>query len=85
MQFEHFRSLIQLGSLHKTPRLRNQESPTTSTSLLRASAPVPTFVRGKSGYLPFQPGGLDHAYVDVNDLKKPVSKRPHGANISTAI
>ncbi|KAF9225395.1 ATP-dependent RNA helicase [Gyrodon lividus] len=31
----------------------------TSTSMDRAPAPAATFVRGKSGYVPFQPGGLD--------------------------
>jgi antiviral helicase SKI2 len=31
----------------------------TSTSMDRAPAPVGNFVRGKSGYVPFKPGGLD--------------------------
>jgi antiviral helicase SKI2 len=31
----------------------------TSTSLSRAPGPSKTFVRGKSGYVPFWPGGLD--------------------------
>ncbi|KAG1774053.1 ATP-dependent RNA helicase [Suillus placidus] len=31
----------------------------TSTSMDRAPAPVANFVRGKSGYVPFKPGGLD--------------------------
>ncbi|KIL00999.1 hypothetical protein PAXRUDRAFT_762342 [Paxillus rubicundulus Ve08.2h10] len=31
----------------------------TSTSMDRAPAPAASFVRGKSGYVPFQPGGLD--------------------------
>ncbi|KAF9245735.1 ATP-dependent RNA helicase [Melanogaster broomeanus] len=31
----------------------------TSTSMDRAPAPPATFVRGKTGYVPFQPGGLD--------------------------
>ncbi|KIJ66348.1 hypothetical protein HYDPIDRAFT_86124 [Hydnomerulius pinastri MD-312] len=31
----------------------------TSTSMDRAPAPTANFVRGKSGYVPFQPGGLD--------------------------
>ncbi|KDQ12068.1 hypothetical protein BOTBODRAFT_189538 [Botryobasidium botryosum FD-172 SS1] len=36
----------------------------TSTSLSRAPAPASTFVRGKSGYVPFKPGGLEDAFVD---------------------
>ncbi|KAF8310553.1 ATP-dependent RNA helicase [Clavulina sp. PMI_390] len=41
----------------------------TSTSLLRDPAPASTFVRGKSGYLPFRPGGLDDVAIldDDND------------------
>ncbi|KAH7886164.1 ATP-dependent RNA helicase [Phlebopus sp. FC_14] len=35
----------------------------TSTSMDRAPAPISTFVRGKSGYIPFQPGGLDDAFM----------------------
>ncbi|KAG6335915.1 hypothetical protein ID866_3169 [Astraeus odoratus] len=31
----------------------------TSTSMERAPAPLTSFVRGKSGYMPFQPGGLE--------------------------
>jgi antiviral helicase SKI2 len=30
-----------------------------STSMGRAPAPINDFIRGKSGYLPFWPGGLD--------------------------
>lgn len=43
----------------QTARPRVTANAQTSTSLLRAPAPSSTFVRGKSGYLPFRPGGLD--------------------------
>lgn len=36
----------------------------TSTSFDRAPAPVGTFVRGKSGYVPFWPGGLDDVILN---------------------
>ncbi|KAL4067368.1 NUC185 domain-containing protein, partial [Scleroderma yunnanense] len=35
------------------------ETALTSTSMERAPAPPTSFVRGKSGYVPFKPGGLD--------------------------
>jgi antiviral helicase SKI2 len=35
----------------------------TSTSMDRAPGPVGAFVRGKSGYVPFQPGGLDEVLL----------------------
>ncbi|KAF7784214.1 hypothetical protein Agabi119p4_379 [Agaricus bisporus var. burnettii] len=35
----------------------------TSTSLNRAPAPTQNFVRGKSGYVPFLPGGLDDIII----------------------
>lgn len=35
------------------------ETGLTSTSLDRAPGPATNFVRGKSGYVPFWPGGLD--------------------------
>lgn len=35
------------------------ETALTSTSMDRAPAPPASFVRGKSGYVPFKPGGLD--------------------------
>ncbi|EIN14380.1 antiviral helicase [Punctularia strigosozonata HHB-11173 SS5] len=37
---------------------------TTSTSLDRAPAPSTNFVRGKSGYVPFWPGGFDDVLKD---------------------
>lgn len=37
----------------------------TSTSLDRAPGPSKSFVRGKSGYVPFWPGGLDDVLLDV--------------------
>ncbi|KAH9950987.1 antiviral helicase, partial [Amylocystis lapponica] len=43
----------------------------TSTSLDRAPGPSTNFVRGKSGYVPFWPGGLDNVLKEtdvVNDL-----------------
>ncbi|KAG6842412.1 hypothetical protein C0991_007542 [Blastosporella zonata] len=39
----------------------------TSTSLDRAPAPSKTFVRGKSGHVPFWPGGLEDPLVKSND------------------
>ncbi len=41
----------------------------TSTSLDRAPAPSSNFVRGKSGYVPFWPGGLDDIAKDASALK----------------
>ncbi|OAX42662.1 ATP-dependent RNA helicase [Rhizopogon vinicolor AM-OR11-026] len=38
----------------------------TSTSMDRAPAPVANFVRGKSGYVPFKPGGLDDVILAAN-------------------
>ncbi|KZT27539.1 antiviral helicase [Neolentinus lepideus HHB14362 ss-1] len=40
----------------------------TSTSLERAPAPSKSFVRGKSGYVPFWPGGLDEALKESSDV-----------------
>ena len=37
----------------------------SSTALTRAPAPSKNFVRGKSGYVPFLPGGLDEVLVDA--------------------
>ncbi|KAJ3551432.1 hypothetical protein NP233_g13083 [Leucocoprinus birnbaumii] len=42
----------------ETPNKRNTTG-LTSTSINRAPAPAQNFVRGKSGYVPFLPGGLD--------------------------
>ncbi|KAI0095241.1 antiviral helicase [Irpex rosettiformis] len=42
----------------------------TSTSVDRAPAPSSNFVRGKSGYVPFWPGGLDDIAKDVSALKE---------------
>ncbi|EJU00146.1 antiviral helicase [Dacryopinax primogenitus] len=41
----------------------------TSTSLLRAPAPTTNFVRGKSSYVPFLPGGLDDILGDSANLQ----------------
>ncbi|KAI0931412.1 hypothetical protein AcV5_005097 [Taiwanofungus camphoratus] len=41
----------------------------TSTSLDRAPGPSNSFVRGKSGYVPFWPGGLDNVLKDSNVLE----------------
>lgn len=43
----------------------------TSTSLDRAPGPSTSFVRGKTGFVPFWPGGLDDAKADtaaIDDL-----------------
>lgn len=56
----------------------------TSTSLERAPGPSTNFVKGKSGFVPFWPGGLDEAIKDslaVKDLdedSKALKKIPPG-------
>ncbi|TDL28168.1 antiviral helicase [Rickenella mellea] len=46
----------------------SQSTGLTSTSLDRAPAPIKNFVRGKSGHVPFWPGGLDEiAAIDFDD------------------
>ncbi len=47
----------------------------TSTSLSRAPAPAGSFVRGKSGYMPFLPGGLEDAIVDVGEDEAGVRRK----------
>ncbi|KIM88714.1 hypothetical protein PILCRDRAFT_2912 [Piloderma croceum F 1598] len=47
----------------------------TSTSLERAPGPSKSFVRGKSGYVPFWPGGLDDVLMDPEDENKLNGKR----------
>jgi hypothetical protein len=47
----------------------------TSTSLERAPGPSKNFVRGKSGYVPFWPGGLDDVLMDPEDENKLNGKR----------
>ena len=54
-----------------------------STSLERAPGPSTSFVRGKSGHVPFWPGGLDDVLlssdaVDVGDIKKGLRTVPPG-------
>ncbi|KAF8079036.1 antiviral helicase [Lyophyllum atratum] len=49
----------------ETPNLRASTG-LTSTSLDRAPAPSKTFVRGKSGYVPFWPGGLEDPLVELS-------------------
>ncbi|CAA7264771.1 unnamed protein product [Cyclocybe aegerita] len=44
----------------------------TSISLNRAPGPSKNFVRGKSGFVPFWPGGLDSGSVDSNNGPKVV-------------
>ena len=39
----------------------------TSTSLERAPAPLQSFVRGKSGHVPFWPGGFDDVLLPQSD------------------
>lgn len=48
----------------ETPTAK-KSSGLTSTAVDRAPAPSKNFVRGKSGYVPFLPGGLDDVPVDV--------------------
>ena len=55
----------------------------TSTSLDRAPASAQNFVRGKSGHVPFWPGGLDEALKpesELNDISslKGLRTRPPG-------
>ncbi|KAG8986475.1 hypothetical protein FRB90_003977, partial [Tulasnella sp. 427] len=47
----------------------------TSTSLSRAPAPPSTFVRGKSGYMPFLPGGLEDAVVGTEETEEGSEKQ----------
>lgn len=47
----------------------------TSTSLSRAPAPSSTFVRGKSGYMPFLPGGLEDAVVGAEEGEESSEKQ----------
>lgn len=42
----------------------------TSTSLDRAPAPSKTFVRGKSGYVPFWPGGFDDPLLQTTEERE---------------
>ncbi|KAL0951772.1 hypothetical protein HGRIS_008443 [Hohenbuehelia grisea] len=46
----------------------------TSTSLERAPAPSSNFVRGKSGFVPFWPGGLDDVLIDPTLVSSDKSK-----------
>lgn len=48
----------------KVPNAR-KASGLNSTSLDRAPAPSKNFVRGKSGYVPFLPGGLEELSVEA--------------------
>ncbi|KAG8890932.1 hypothetical protein FRB98_002952 [Tulasnella sp. 332] len=54
----------------------------TSTSLTRAPAPSSSFVRGKTGYMPFLPGGLDEA-IAVDDDPSTDSKGLPGQGFRT--
>ncbi|KAG6878176.1 hypothetical protein C0993_011249 [Termitomyces sp. T159_Od127] len=47
----------------------------TSTSLNRAPAPSKSFVRGKSGYVPFWPGGLEDPLVITNEVSNGQSSK----------
>lgn len=60
----------------QTQNSRTVENAQTSTSLLRAPAPTSTFVRGKSGYLPFKPGGLDDVILAEDD--RPIASGSKG-------
>ncbi|PPQ90945.1 hypothetical protein CVT25_008256 [Psilocybe cyanescens] len=46
----------------------------TSTSLDRAPGPSKNFVRGKSGYVPFWPGGFDDAPIELSNDNKGVGQ-----------
>ncbi|KAK7686619.1 hypothetical protein QCA50_010219 [Cerrena zonata] len=56
----------------------------TSTSLDRAPGPSNNFVRGKSGYVPFWPGGMDDvakesaSVIDLNDESQGLKSIPPG-------
>lgn len=50
-----------------------QNTGLTSTSLERTPGPSKNFVRGKSGYVPFWPGGLEEAATDVPNLEGAVT------------
>jgi hypothetical protein len=52
----------------------------TSTSMERAPAPSSSFVRGKSGYVPFWPGGLDESLANTGDNE---SARPLARGLRT--
>ncbi|CUA76286.1 antiviral helicase SKI2 [Rhizoctonia solani] len=41
---------------------RDRPTGHTSTSLQRAPGPIGSFVRGKSGYMPFKPGGMNEIF-----------------------
>ena len=47
----------------------------TSTSLDRTPGPSSNFVRGKSGYMPFRPGGLEDILVNDLDQKTPLTNK----------
>lgn len=46
----------------------------TSTSIDRAPAPSKTFVRGKAGYVPFWPGGLEDPIIEPPEANTTDSK-----------
>jgi antiviral helicase SKI2 len=72
--------------IKKPDQVRNPVVSTglTSTSLDRAPAPSTNFVRGKSGFIPFWPGGLDEAAkdavftMDLEEESKCLKKIPPG-------
>ncbi|KAG8960224.1 hypothetical protein FRC03_006880 [Tulasnella sp. 419] len=59
----------------ETPAPRQTATALTSTSISRAPGPASTFVRGKSGYIPFLPGGLDDVAVKSDNLTDVVDRR----------
>jgi antiviral helicase SKI2 len=64
----------------QTKRPRTVLNAQTSTSLLRDTAPATTFVRGKSGYLPFKPGGLDDAVISEDTPTAGPSRQGEGTS-----
>ncbi|KIP11764.1 hypothetical protein PHLGIDRAFT_99229 [Phlebiopsis gigantea 11061_1 CR5-6] len=71
-EVQYFRKLyITILIRHFQVRNLPISSGLTSTSLYRAPAPSTNFVRGKAGFVPFWPGGLDVAIEDpvaIRDL-----------------
>jgi antiviral helicase SKI2 len=62
----HYLSFTENRFTSQTPNHR-PVSGLTSTSLDRAPAPTKTFVRGKSGYVPFWPGGLEDPIIESSN------------------
>lgn len=57
-----------ITGLIEIPNERHKATGATSTSLNRAPAPSNNFVRGKTGYKPFWPGGMDDAILNDGNV-----------------